>query len=166
MNFLKTVLTTIPTHAAKRLFKPLLMLVLLLTCVGIYLLLYRASSSPPLKSIPFPHDFESSKYHQKLKKILKPPANGGNSIKDAANEAADVKKPISINNHDERNKLDKALPLKHVAKTKIKKHERTENEKKSQQIKQVKWVNISIDFVPSSSMVNKLPVHISFLSYL
>lgn len=157
MNFLKTVLTTIPTHAAKRLFKPLLMLVLLLTCVGIYLLLYRASSPPPLKSIPFPHDFESSKYHQKLKKILKPPANGGNSIKDAANEAADVKKPISINNHDERNKIDK---------TKIKKHERIGDEKKSQQIKQVKWVNISIDFVPSSSMVNKLPVPISFLSYL
>lgn len=96
-NFLKRVLLKIPIHAAKRSFKPLLVLVVLLMCFGLYLLLHRSSSSTPSESIPFLRDIGSSKYHQKLKKILKPTTNEENNQKDVISSnknMADVKNPI------------------------------------------------------------------------
>lgn len=134
-----------PLHAAKRLFKPILVLVILCTCFGIYSLLHRLSqsSSASLQPIPLPRDFANRIDHPKFSKILIK-SNEENNIENVANKPAifiekfnDIKNSMKIdeNNHE-------AIPAQSIEKPKTLKHERIVNGKLSR-VNKVNQVNMA-----------------------
>lgn len=150
LHFLKNVFLKIPIHAAKRLCKPLLlMLLVLLTLFGLYVLLHRTS--------PSSEHFTNNKYHEKLQKILKPTSNKGNIKKDAVNsndKPAEVEIPRFIKKHIE---LKKPIGKdeKNYKTRQSEKHKRI-LKRKQHQLKDIKQVNLNFSLIFSVSKLRFL----------
>lgn len=153
IRLLKNAFLKVPIHAAKRLFKPLLVLLVLLILFGLYLLLHR--TSPPSSSTSPPSKyFANNKYHEKLQKILKPSLNEGNIKKDSINtvdKPIEVKIPKFIKKHIELKKPIEKDGENHKAKPSDK-HKRI-FKRKQHQIKDIKKVKKSISFIFTSNLL-------------